>query len=350
MENLANRFSDKLGLCAIKLARKETDVQVTINRLRAVERHLPSMPIQKELLRLSHLAFSERQSFSNTHAGDRLPSSASNRKTAVSQELRATPIANLTAERIAQEIGSQGCVLVKGFLSAKESKKLRDTIDRALADKQEYDRLHIGTRWYDPFTDIQDREQRKELNKQRIAMGKYPTSTFIADSPTAFAMWLNVIRQTGLGDVIAQYIGRRPALSLSKTVLRRQPPMQHCGGWHQDGAFLGAHVKTLNAWIALTDCGEAAPGLDVLPRRIELMPTGTVGAHFSWSISDDLVRQTYPGEIIRPKFKAGDLLLFDHFLLHRTASAPDMTEDRYAIESWFFSPDAFPDRYAGFLI
>ena len=38
------------------------------------------------------------------------------------------------------------------------------------------------------------------------------------------------------------------------------------------------------------------------------------------------------------EFAAGDVLLFDELMLHRTACAEGMTHERYAIESWFFAP------------
>jgi len=41
--------------------------------------------------------------------------------------------------------------------------------------------------------------------------------------------------------------------------------------------------------------------------------------------------------------EAGDAILFDDMNLHRTAVTPEMTEERYAIESWFFAPSHFPD-------
>ena len=34
--------------------------------------------------------------------------------------------------------------------------------------------------------------------------------------------------------------------------------------WHQDGAFLGESIRSLNVWLALTQCGEDAPGLEVV--------------------------------------------------------------------------------------
>ena len=40
------------------------------------------------------------------------------------------------------------------------------------------------------------------------------------------------------------------------------------------------------------------------------------------------------------------MLLFDDLFLHRTASDPAMPKPRFAVESWFFAPSAFPEDYA----
>ena len=71
------------------------------------------------------------------------------------------------------------------------------------------------------------------------------------------------------------------------------------------------------------------------------------GNVFDWSVADSQV-DTYRGKVpvVSPKFKAGDMLIFDHWLLHRTDRNLDMTDFRYAIESWFFAPSEFPDGRA----
>ncbi len=50
--------------------------------------------------------------------------------------------------------------------------------------------------------------------------------------------------------------------------------------------------------------------------------------------------------ILRPNFEPGDALLFDELFPHQTGSDPQMPRPRYAIESWFFGPSAFPSDYA----
>jgi hypothetical protein len=163
-----------------------------------------------------------------------------------------------------------------------------------------------------------------------------------ADSPLAMCRVIDVFEDAGLRPVLTDYLGERPALSAKKTTLRRVPP-DSGSDWHQDGAFLGRDVRSVNVWVALTDCGVDAPGLDVVPKRLDLVDTGTEGAIFDWSVGRPVVERAAGREgIARPVFRAGDALLFDDRNLHATACSPAMSKDRYAIEAWFFAPSAYP--------
>jgi hypothetical protein len=165
------------------------------------------------------------------------------------------------------------------------------------------------------------------------------------DSPRAFFELSEIIRDVGLDEVIAQYLGERPALSARKSTLRRVP-LTSGTDWHQDGAFLGKGIRTLNVWLSLSHCGEDAPGLDIVPARMPaVLETGTHGAQFDWSVGPGLVEEVAgPNGVVSPVFAPGDALLFDELFLHRTGIRPDMTRERYAIESWFFAPSAYPDE------
>ena len=61
--------------------------------------------------------------------------------------------------------------------------------------------------------------------------------------------------------------GERPLISVQKTTLRKADPSVR-GAWHQDGAFMG-EVRSLNLWLSLSRCGDEAPGLDIVPRRLD---------------------------------------------------------------------------------
>ena len=115
------------------------------------------------------------------------------------------------------------------------------------------------------------------------------------------------------------------------------------GEWHQDGRFLGERIKALNAWVALSPCGIDAPGLDIVARRVpNILQCGTDGAIADWTIGSAQVLEAAGSSIATPRFEPGDALLFDQFLVHRTAGRPEQTLKRWALESWFFAPSAMP--------
>jgi hypothetical protein len=119
------------------------------------------------------------------------------------------------------------------------------------------------------------------------------------------------------------------------------------GAWHQDGFFMG-EVRSLNLWLSLSRCGDEAPGLDLLPKRLDrYLATNTEEAALDYTISQRKVDEA-AGEVpvIRPIFEPGDALFFDELFLHQTGSDPSMRKPRYAIENWFFGGSAFPGEYA----
>jgi ectoine hydroxylase-related dioxygenase (phytanoyl-CoA dioxygenase family) len=164
-----------------------------------------------------------------------------------------------------------------------------------------------------------------------------------ADSPKAMFKLIKTLKDKQILRVIGDYLGEPPVLSVKKTTLRRVAPDSK-GGWHQDGAFLGQGIRTLNLWVALSDCGVDAPSMDMIPARLDrILPTGQGGADFGWSVGDEFVTAGGVGFApVRLRFSAGDVIFFDEMNLHRTAVDESMTRTRYAIEAWFFAPSSYP--------
>ena len=165
------------------------------------------------------------------------------------------------------------------------------------------------------------------------------------DSPKLLFEMFEAFERCGLRRVIHGYLNEVPAISIEKCTLRRVLPDSD-SAWHQDGAFLG-QVRALNVWLALSRCGDEAPGMDIVPERLtEIVPTGTDGATFNWSVSPQVVAEvTGRTGVVRPIFEPGDAILFDEMNLHSTAADPSMPNPRYAIESWFFGLSGFPAEY-----
>jgi Phytanoyl-CoA dioxygenase (PhyH) len=239
-------------------------------------------------------------------------------------------------------LAHHGCVLVRGLVPADRVTALVDGIDRAFGA---FDAGVAGARrsetspWYVPFTPRSGDYRVGGRRKWMRASG----GIWTVDSPRMLFELFELLDETGIGELVAQHFGERPALSANKCNLRRVPVDANTN-WHQDGAFLGAEVRSLNLWIGLSHCGREAPGLDILPRRLdEVLETGTEGAIFDWSVGSGVVEDLAASTpVLRPELAPGDAVLFDHLLLHRTAIAPDMTRERHAIETWFFAPSLYP--------
>lgn len=250
---------------------------------------------------------------------------------------------DLTPELLRAGILRQGCMLVRGVMSEAKAAELAEGIEHGLAGR-EYFWQHDewkGDGYYEEF--LPDPPFVLDEERAWITEGG---GMWMADSPRLTFEVLDILERTGLQRVIADYLGERPAISVNKCTLRKVIPETGVG-WHQDGAFLGEGVRAMNVWIALTRCGDEAPGMDIVPRRLDgIVETGTRGATFDWSVSPEVAAESAGEEgVMRPIFEAGDVLLFDDLFLHTTATDPSMTKTRYAIESWFFGPSGFPREY-----
>ena len=255
--------------------------------------------------------------------------------------------AELSADLVASAITNHGCLHVTGLLDPAGTQRMTEAIDEAFraADAKQYKDVHEWPgSWFQPFRPGPGYAQPELFHRAWV---RNAGGILGVDSPPAFFVMVELFEQAGLREVITGYLGERPVLAIDKLTLRRVPLDLQVAEWHQDGAFLGDGIRALNVWLVLTDCGadEPSPGMDVVPRRFDsLLPRETDGAFFDWSIGHDLVvRESAGTPIIRPRFRAGDALLFDDLFVHRTALDPGHTRERYAIESWFFASSCYPE-------
>lgn len=195
--------------------------------------------------------------------------------------------------------------------------------------------------WY---TEFQPKAEYRDAIKVGRRFVKTGSGVWLADSPRMMFDLLETFVAAELREVITEYLGDRPAISVNKSTLRRAKPDVGTAWWHQDGAFLGQGIRSLNIWLSLSHCGRDAPGLEIANKRLDrIVETGTEGADFDWSVGEPIVRQVAGNRITKPVFEPGDAVLFDQLLLHRIGVDPAMTATRYATETWFFAPSAYPD-------
>jgi len=265
------------------------------------------------------------------------------------------PAETFTSDTLAMGILRHGHVLVRGLVPPERVACLRDAVDRSFEAHHAAGR-HGSTAalrsWCDPLEGVPD------LDAHRF-MVRAAAGVLAADSPRALFELLATMRSLGIDRMVAEYFGERPALSVKKCTLRRVRLLDwrvywrlYLANWHQDGAFLGRDVRTVNAWFALSPCGRDAPGMQLVPARLDrLLATGERGTSFDWTVSRQTVARAFPqGTVWEPEFQAGDVLFFDHWFLHRTAPRLGQWRTRYAIESWFFAPSVYVDDPATALL
>ena len=297
----------------------------------------PSRATERELLRLRNVAGIRRlQSTTDVPsfpepgtipAGDGLP------------EVRGEDV---TPELLRAGILRDGCLLVRGLIPRERAERFAEQIDRSFVERDRHDdgEPHDDG-YYTEFTP--DPSYGAQLARPWIKEGG---GVLAVDSPLLSFEMTDMFRGAGLPQLVAGYLGEPALTTAQKTTLRKAEP-HVAGAWHQDGKFMGP-VRALNLWLSLSRCGDVAPGLDIVPRRLEEhVTTQTDEAILDYSVSQRMAEEAAGDkQILRPIFEPGDALFFDELFLHQTGSDPAMPKPRYALENWFFGGSAFPTEYA----
>ena len=229
------------------------------------------------------------------------------------------PADRVTPELIRAGILRDGCLLVRGLLDPAAAATFAEEIDRAFVQRE---RAIAGEAtvpgYYEPF-EGHDPFVIEQDARDWVRVGG---GVLAVDSPRLAAEMFGLFREAGLPDLVRGYLGEPPLISLQKTTLRKAEPSV-VGAWHQDGAFMG-DVRALNLWLPLSRCGDEAPGLDLVPRRLDrFIAPGGDEAVLDIQVSRAKAEEAAGDRpIIRPVFEAGDALFFDELFLHATGSDP----------------------------
>lgn len=304
-----------------------------VDALQAADRLGADLDVETRLVNLRHAAYEELRDPARPDWPPSYPDPFPDVVGAVPEITRD----QLTTEVLGGAILHHGSLLVRGLLSDETAAHMRSNAEQTFTARyarKEGVPLSETAPWFVPF--------RKGVH---TTFG-WQYVVRVPDSPPSMSDLVEVYRSTGVVDAITGYLGERPALSSEKCCFRRAPVTELNENYHQDGAFFGEECRTVNCWIALSHCGDTAPGIDVLPKRVDrVVDTGTVGAGMYWTIAPDVVAAAGDGvEVVRPVFEPGDALIFDHLCIHRTAVDLSMTSERLSIECWFFGPSTYPER------
>ena len=246
----------------------------------------------------------------------------------------------LTAELLRAGILRDGCLLVRGLVDRSDALHFAAQIERAFEERERHDSGGSAAEGY-----YEEFEPDPRFQMSTRPWVKEGGGLLAVDAPMLTFEMMEMFEQAMLRQLVRGYLGEPAMISLQKTTLRKAEPSV-VGAWHQDGAFMG-DVRSLNLWLSLSRCGDEAPGLDIVPRRLDdLVAVGTEGTFLASQVSQKNAEEA-AGDvpIISPIFEPGDALFFDELFLHQTGADPSMPKPRFAIESWFFGGSAFPRDY-----
>jgi hypothetical protein len=307
-----------------------------IEELSAANRNVADPHIERCLVQLRHAAWAELDRTPPVKAAtDEVPDLFKGEA-----GIPEVPASELTAGMIRSAVQNHGSLVARGLFTPEWCARLREDIDRSW-DAFERFRATKQTdpAWFDPMdTDAYGLTMRDRSILMAGGTG------YVPDSPRLMFDLLEAFDVSGVKRIVGDYFGEPPALSLVKLAQRRLAP-HATGGWHQDAAVYGKTAETLNVWVAVSRCGDVAPGLEMFPRRLEeLVGTrGGEGVDEFAALTDEVALLTGEVAPARPTFEAGDAAVFDQLLLHQTAASSEFTEMRYGFESWFFAPSTYPD-------
>ena len=313
-------------------------LRAEIDRLTAANRATPDRDVERRLLQLRHALGVQL-----VESADGAPQHAAPQRAALPDGPRLPEFApgDLSAPLVRAGILRDGCVLVRGLIGRDDALALGAEIDRCFAER---DRLGAGRPATPGYYEEFEPDPRYDVAvRPWVQAGG---GVLAADSPKVAFEMFDLFEAAGVPRLVRDYLGEPPMVSIHKTTLRKADP-EVAGAWHQDGAFMG-EVRALNLWLSLSRCGDEAPGLDMVPRRLDhIVATGTSGTVVDFQVSQEVAEQAAgDAGIIRPVFEPGDALFFDDLFLHRTGSEASMPNPRYAVESWFFGGSGFPGDYA----
>ena len=218
-----------VALSAADEAMRTRRWRAAIDLLMAANAETPHRRLEERLVELRHSGY--RQITRATPSPDwppELPDTVAG--TGVPPE---TDVGTLDATTLGSALQHHGALLVRGLLDAATAASLLEVAQAAMSSLE---RCHEAgstdegdSPWFKPF--VADEGYSFEPLAQRAA--RLGGGLLLAESPRALYDVIVAYQRCGVRDVIAEYLGEPPALSVKKSTIRRATP-ESPTGWHQD--------------------------------------------------------------------------------------------------------------------
>ncbi|HEY6132131.1 MAG TPA: phytanoyl-CoA dioxygenase family protein, partial [Halioglobus sp.] len=195
---------------------------------------------------------------------------------------------DFNVDQLRSAVTKHGALIVRNMFSRTSMETLIKATDNVIDACANPEAENPVSTYFNPPDNLRSimPKKDKELGNTR-SFHRESGSAMCVEAPSVAEALLQLFESHGLKELVGEYLGEPPCLSVKKWVLRRSKLPVAEAGWHQDGAFMGTNLNSINMWIPLNECGgeTGAPGLDVVPLRLSKI-TSADGAQFDWSVSD----------------------------------------------------------------
>jgi hypothetical protein len=161
---------------------------------------------------------------------------------------------------------------------------------------------------------------------------------------------LGLIIRSQLPAVYQMLYGEQVVCSYEHCAVRyqRSDLRQKSYSFHQDASYHSRDPSDhfgLTTWIPLIDCGVDAPGLQLYPRALEEVLPAPDGIDLPYLFCDSqTVIDKYGDSLWGPVLSAGDVLIFNHFVVHRTYVTDGMTKERQSVDFRILPQSRIPNH------
>lgn len=158
-------------------------------------------------------------------------------------------------------------------------------------------------------------------------------------------------------DIAREMLPGDPVFLLHHCIVRRydQSVAGTSSPWHLDAEFLGRKHPAVNFWIPLSDVGEHRPGLtfatepSIATEAVETWVQAVTGSPDPAAALGEGRRALHailePAAQVSPVLRAGEALLFDQVVPHKTQRIEGPAEMRYSMEIRIAGSDGIPSGY-----
>lgn len=182
---------------------------------------------------------------------------------------------------------------------------------------------------------------REELvSQQRLPpemTARYTRRTILLSEFSSGHAWAEQLRTHPIIESISGAYLSKVAAPMPDSFVRSISPVraENHLPYHQDQTISGRRL--LNIWVALSECGSNAPGLEFIRANDAILPVIGDPSHSvaveRARLDEADLRSRFPSEAFwRPVFQPGDAAVFLGTTIHRTWSPPGATHSRMSLE------------------